>query len=241
MVYTILREIKKWRNSESDTQDFDQMNELNHFIISCLRTYYQIEALTLTLLPIGADPSASLYKVDASNQKTYFVKLKQGHCQNARTAILELLQMAGIRQIIPPIKTVEGQTIQQINDFTLIVYPFIEGQDGFNRPLTDKQWIALGKLLRQIHEIDVPTPLTRISHKIFRKGVPNRDLRGVNRRENIIHADKASGDLSQYQSRGGADFRKVCEKCGLGLSQGKLYCPAKQPLPSQDESWSFKT
>ena len=31
----------------------------------------------------------------------------------------------------------------------------------------------------------------------------------------IIHADKASGDLFQYQSRGGADFRKVCEKCGL--------------------------
>ena len=36
------------------------------------------------------------------------------------------------------------------------MYPFIEGQDGFSRDLTDEQWFTLGKALRQVHEIDVP-------------------------------------------------------------------------------------
>ena len=54
----------------------------------------------------------------------------------------------------------------------------------------------------------------------------NRDWDWVNRRENIIHADKASGDLSQYQSRGGADFRKVCEKCGLKNTHALLVTAA---------------
>ena len=70
-------------------------------------------------------------------------------------------------------------------------------------------------LYNNIESYAIKVSLARISHKIFRKGEPNRDLRGVNRHENIIHADKASGDLSQYQSRGGADFRKACEKCRL--------------------------
>ncbi len=67
---------------------------------------------------------------------------------------MELLHDAGIQQIIPPIKTIHGRPTQRIEDFTLIVYPFVEGQDGFSRDLTDDQWIKLGKALRQVHEIE---------------------------------------------------------------------------------------
>lgn len=40
--------------------------------------------------------------------------------------------------------------------------PFIEGQDGFSRDLTDDQWLTLGKVMRQIHEIDVPSSIQRM-------------------------------------------------------------------------------
>lgn len=144
------------------------MTELTHFIINWLRTYYRIEATALALLPLGADMNASIYKVQASDQKTYFVKLKRGHFQDVNIEILELLQMAGIRQLIAPIKTVGGKQIQQAGDFTLIVYPFVQGQDGFSRSLTDEQWILLGRALRQVHEIDVPPSLqTRIRREDF--------------------------------------------------------------------------
>lgn len=144
------------------------MTELIHFILNCLSTYYLIEATALVQLPLGADVNASIYKAQASDQKTYFVKLKRDHVHDANIAILELLQMAGIQQLIPPLKTVEGKQIQQMGDFTLIVYPFIEGQDGFSCSLSDKQWITLGRALRQVHEVNVPASLkTRIRREEF--------------------------------------------------------------------------
>lgn len=125
-------------------------------VISCLKNNYGIKVATLTFLPLGADMDASVYKAQAHDQTSYFVKLKRGHHHDISVVIVELLQMMGIQQIIPPLKTIHGQPTQHIEDFTLIVYPFIEGQNGFNHNLTDNQWLDLGKMLRQVHEIDVP-------------------------------------------------------------------------------------
>ena len=64
--------------------------------------------------------------------------------------------MLEFNRLFRPLKQSHGQSTQHIEDFTLIVYPFVEGQDGFSRNLTDDQWVKLGKALRQVHEIDVP-------------------------------------------------------------------------------------
>jgi len=128
----------------------------DQLIINCLNTDYGIEVATLTFLPLGADMNASVYKAETSDQRSYFVKLKRGHHHDISVVIVELLHDAGIQQMIPPIKTLLSQSTQRIEDFTLIVYPFVKGQDGFSCNLTDNQWFKLGLALRQVHEIDVP-------------------------------------------------------------------------------------
>jgi len=60
------------------------------------------------------------------------------------------------QQIIPPLKTSQGQLTQQIDEFTLIVYPFIENQNGFSQILTNDQWFTLGKVLKKVHEFKIP-------------------------------------------------------------------------------------
>ena len=134
-------------------------------IISCLNTHYGIEVATLTFLPLGADMNASVYKAQTHDKTSYFVKLKHGHHHDISVEIVELLHDAGIQEIIPPIKTILGQSTQRIEDFTLIVFPFIEGQNGFSRNLTDNQWLKLGKALRQVHEIDVPPSIQNESEE----------------------------------------------------------------------------
>lgn len=137
-------------------------------IIDCLNTDYGIKVARLTFLPIGADIYASVYKAEAHDQSSYFIKLKRGHHHDISAAIIALLHDAGVQQIIPPIKTTCGQPIQHIDDFTLIVSPFIEGRDGFSRDLTDDQWVTLGKVMRQIHKIDVPPSIQRkIRHEDY--------------------------------------------------------------------------
>lgn len=132
---------------------------LSDLIITCLSTNYGIEDITLTFLPLGADTNASIYKAQTLDQKSYFIKLKRGHHHDISVEIVELLKSAGIREIIPPVKTIHNRTTQRIDDFTLIVYPFVEGQNGFNRNLTNDQWTTLGKALRQVHEVEVPLPV----------------------------------------------------------------------------------
>ncbi|MCX7114442.1 MAG: aminoglycoside phosphotransferase family protein [Gammaproteobacteria bacterium] len=126
-------------------------------IIDCLHAHYGIDVVTLTFLPLGADMNASVYKVDAQDKSSYFVKLKRGHHHDIGIIIVELLHRVGIQQVIPPVKTIHGHPAQRMDDFTLIIYPFIEGQNGFNRTLADEQWLTLGRAMRQIHEIDVPS------------------------------------------------------------------------------------
>lgn len=140
----------------------------DQYIIDCLHAHYGINIITLTFLPLGADNNASVYKAEAQNNSSYFVKLKHGHHHSIGITISQLLHEVGIQQIISPVKTLQGHLTQRIGDFTLILYPFIKGQDGFTRALTDGQWLTLGKTLRQVHEIDVPSSIRqRIRRESF--------------------------------------------------------------------------
>lgn len=125
-------------------------------IVDCLIANYGIKVSTLKFLPIGADMHASVYKAQGCDQSSYFVKLKRSYNPDISSPIIDLLQDAGIRQIIPIFKTIDNLPTQRIDEFTLTVSPFIEGQDGFNRALKDDQWVTFGKTLSTVHEIEVP-------------------------------------------------------------------------------------
>lgn len=128
-------------------------------IIDCLKINCGIDVATLTLLPLGGDMHASVYKAQSPDKSSYFVKIKRGHPPDISPHILTLLRHAGIQHIIPLVKTIHGQASQCMDDFTLTVSPFIEGRDGFSRDLTEDQWYTLGKVMRQIHDIKVPHAL----------------------------------------------------------------------------------
>lgn len=128
-------------------------------IIDCIYRHYGIKIISLSFLPLGADINATIYKAQAQNKSNFFVKIKRGHHPDIAITTMQLLHKAGIQQVIFPVKTIEGQPIQPLHNFTLILYPFIEGQDGFTSALTNEQWLKLGKTLRQVHEINVPPPI----------------------------------------------------------------------------------
>lgn len=128
-------------------------------IIKHLITDYGIAVISLSHLAWGADRDASVYKAYAEGGRSYFVKLKKGHQQDLSVAVLSLLQKSGIQQIIPPVQTIDKKSIQYIGDFTILVYPFVEGKNGFYCDLSGEQWMTLGNVLRQVHELDVPSTL----------------------------------------------------------------------------------
>lgn len=150
--------------------------KLTDFIADNLIHYYEIETTDISLLPIGADINASVYKVKGRNQKDYFVKIRLGHSLDSAIAVLTILHQAGIKELIMPIQTIHAKAMHSADNYTIIVYPFVDGHDGFSRALSNEQWIILGHALKQVHEVLVPKSL---EHSIRRENFSSTERDAV--------------------------------------------------------------
>ena len=127
-------------------------------IIDLLNVHYGIDIHAVHLILGGADMNAFGYKAD-SQSNSYFVKQKYGDHDEINLSIIRLLHDSGIKEIIFPIHTIDAKLFKQLDQFKIIVYPFIHAPNGFSQSLTEKQWNQLGKVIRQIHETSVPSSI----------------------------------------------------------------------------------
>src|SRR3990167_2616883 len=136
------------------------------YIIKCLKNNYGINTSSITKIAEGADLDSQVYKADTEDRKTYFIKAGLNH--DISTSLQLLLHDKGIKQVISPIKTLDNKLFQNVNDFNLVVYPYISGKCGFKHKLNKNQWIELGKALKQIHEFDIPLLIReKIKHENY--------------------------------------------------------------------------
>lgn len=135
-------------------------------IMSFLKTHYGIKAYAAQLLALGADMSASAYKADSISH-SYFVKIKHDNHEEIHMEIIRLLHDAGIKAILLPIATMDGKLLKRLDQFKMIVYPFIDGNNGFEKELTKNQWIALGKAFKKIHALTLPLSISQQLRKEF--------------------------------------------------------------------------
>lgn len=129
-------------------------------LFEILKTHYGIDAQSIQLLSLGADMNALIYKVKTKHN-SYFIKVIQGKDDEAHLAVIRYLHHSNVKEIIFPIFSTDGQLLKQFNTFKIIVYPFIEGQNGFMQKLTKRQWIELGKTLKNIHTLSLPAPIQK--------------------------------------------------------------------------------
>ncbi len=134
---------------------------------------YGIAIETIEQLNMGADPTASVYKATAQDQSIYFVKMKQGTHPDLSTIIIDALNRDGVKNVIPCLKTKQGNLYQITDSLTITVFPYIEGQDGFSLNLQERQWRELGKILKKIHSIQLPASIyTQISQETYSPNWP---------------------------------------------------------------------
>jgi len=130
-------------------------------IVACLRDEYGLRVVQVAFLPLGADLDTAVYRVVADDGTPYFVKLRRGVFDEIAVALPKYLSDQGIVQIIAPLATKTAQLWAGLDPFRLILYPFVEGHDGYELDLSDRQWVAFGTALRDIHTTVVPPTLTR--------------------------------------------------------------------------------
>jgi spectinomycin phosphotransferase len=133
-------------------------------IISRLQEEYNLRVAELNFLPLGADMGTAVYRVVADDQAAYFLKLRKGFDEAVVTVPL-FLKSQGIQEIIVPFQTKSKQYWADFGEDKMILYPFIEGKDGFDRELSDPHRRSMGAALKGIHTAQIPPELKRLIPK----------------------------------------------------------------------------
>lgn len=128
-------------------------------IVGCLRQAYGIDAAQATFLPLGADEHTAVYRVVTASGPCYFLKLRRGAFDATPVTLTNYLAGQGIRAVIPPLATTIGRLWADMGEFSAILYPFVEGSDGFAVTLTPQQWAEFGAALRRVHSLTLPPAL----------------------------------------------------------------------------------
>jgi spectinomycin phosphotransferase len=69
------------------------------------------------------------------------------------------LKENGVQEIIVPYETRLNQYWADFGEHKIILYPFIDGKDGFEKELTDQHRRILGAAFRKIHTASIPAEL----------------------------------------------------------------------------------
>ncbi len=107
-------------------------------IIDCLRANYELDVKSLRYLPIGYDLNAYVYEAVTTEETSYFVKIRAGATNPPGLVVLNTLIDAGIPNILAPIRTISRTLWCAMGKYSLIVFPFIRGEDAARVGLTDR-------------------------------------------------------------------------------------------------------
>ncbi len=120
---------------------------------------YGCAGARVEFLPLGADVNTAVYRVVMPAAALYFLKLRKGGFESASVEVPHLLHRQGLRAIIPPIETLDGRRWGQLAGYTSLLYPFIEGRNGFEAALSEAQWFEFGATLKGLHTLTLPPDL----------------------------------------------------------------------------------
>jgi spectinomycin phosphotransferase len=129
-------------------------------IIACVREAYRLRVRRVTFLPHNYVHNAG-YRLDADDGRRYYLKLRRGEFDEVAVAVPAFLRAQGIERVMAPIATISAGLWVRRHGFVWTLYPFVEGHNGFTTPLSDAQWIGLGRTLRAVHAAALPEALSR--------------------------------------------------------------------------------
>src|SRR5437588_9795941 len=122
---------------------------------ACLQNQYDLIPVTLEFLPLGLDYNAGVYRVVSEQRTAYLLKVTSRPLYEPRCLVPRYLNNQGITSVVAPYPTRSGALWQSIEEWTVIVYPFIDGDTSWTG-MTDEQWKEVGTIFQQIHQVILP-------------------------------------------------------------------------------------
>ncbi|MCY4540640.1 MAG: aminoglycoside phosphotransferase family protein [Chloroflexi bacterium] len=162
-------------------------------IIAGLEHAYGISVRAVEFLPIGNDAAASTFRV-RGERRGFFLKLRVGLPIRASLILPHCLRMRGVESVVAPLATIAGALFAELDKYSLILYPWIDGESKLGKTLSPRQWRAWGAIMRAIHGACLSEELkAQVPQEQYGKRWPGR-LQNVERALARIHQPHAFAD-----------------------------------------------
>ncbi len=145
-------------------------------IVEFVRRMYGLDTRHVALIAGRAHAEATAYRVDG-HEGSYFLKLTPDQ-RGAPSPLARCLADSGISQVLAPLRTRNGQLSARLGDRQASLYPFVEGENGFRRPLNEDQWTTLGRVVRAVHDVQLPPSVAETMRKEGYSDVWRNKVRG---------------------------------------------------------------
>ena len=122
---------------------------------ACFQQHYDLIPVTLEFLPLGLDYNAGVYRVVSEQGTAYLLKVTSRPLYEPRCLVPRYLNDQGITSVVAPVPTRSGALWTQLEEWTVIVYPFIDGDTSWTG-MTNEQWKEVGTIFQQIHQVMLP-------------------------------------------------------------------------------------
>lgn len=120
-----------------------------------LEAQYGIVGAAIEYLPRGADYEAGVYRVVGADGAAYLLKATARPLDEPTCRVPQYLNEQGIASVVAPLPTRDGALWTRLGTWTLLLYPFLDGETGWTT-MTPDHWRATGATLRRIHEAPLP-------------------------------------------------------------------------------------
>ncbi len=124
-------------------------------IAASLQAGYGLDLAAAHYLPIGYDLDAADYEAVAARGERYFLKVRFGPVSEPGVEVARALVDGGIDRVLAPLRTRSGGLwwpLEGYAGYTIVLYPFIEGENAKVTGLTEGQWREFGETLRAVHD-----------------------------------------------------------------------------------------
>jgi spectinomycin phosphotransferase len=107
------------------------------------------EVAIVRFIPAGLDGWG--YQVDG-----YFLKVRRSAPAPPAWRVPWYLRQCGLTPVVAPVPTSSGAPYLAVSGFSLLLYPYVDGSNLWERGLTDPQWTEYGRFLRALHSFPLP-------------------------------------------------------------------------------------
>jgi spectinomycin phosphotransferase len=129
---------------------------LEEHLRTCLQDQYDLYPVTLEFLPRGKDYNAGVYRVVSEQGTVYLLKVTSRPLYEPACLVPRYLSNQGLTSVVAPIPTKSNALWTKLVDWTVIVYPFIDGNTSLTG-MTNEQWKEVGTIFMRIHQVRLPS------------------------------------------------------------------------------------